>query len=92
MAIADATIPSIEVSSSPSTVDKLGIQASTYTTAIDNVKSALPTGADHDLAQRYLKENPSSVKGFKDLLHRMLGDHINQDARKGVSVILSALE
>lgn len=92
MAIADATIPSIEVSSSPTTTNKLSIQASVYTTAIDKVRSALPAGTDPDLAHKYLTENASSVKGFKALLHRMLGDYINQDARKGISVILSALE
>lgn len=92
MAIADATIPSIQVSSSPSTSNKLNIQASAYTTAIDKVKSALPADTDPDLAQKFLKENASGVIGFKELLHRMLGDYINQDARKGISVILSALE
>lgn len=92
MAIADTTIPSIEVSSSPSTTDKLSVQASVYTTAIDKVKSVLPADTHPDLAQNFLKENASSVKGFKELLHRTLGDYINQDARKGLSVVLSALE
>ena len=92
MAIADATIPSIEISSSPNTTNRLSVPASVFATAVDEVNGALPAGADPDLAEKYLKEHASSVEGFKNLLRRVLGEYINQDARKGISVVLSALE
>lgn len=91
MAIADTVIPAIEVSSAPSK-SRLCVQASEYMNAISAVKRGVAAEADDQLPQAYLQENASSVPGFQELLRRTLGDFVREDARKGIRVILSALE
>lgn len=91
MAIADAVIPSIGVSSTSSDIN-LCLAPSEYASAVESIGHCLPAQADPGLTQRYLRENASSVPGFKDLVRRMLAVSIKEDARKGIRVILSALE
>jgi len=91
MAIADAVIPSFEVSSIPST-RKLAIQASEYASAIERVQHFIPVRAPTETAQGFLQENPSSTPGFKESIHRQLGHYLREDALKGIRVVLSALE
>ena len=91
MAIADAIIPSIEVSATPSH-DKLSLQASDYANAIDQVKRYTPTSADGEAAQRYLQESASSTPGFQESIHRQLSRYVREDGIKAIRVILSALE
>ena len=91
MAIADAVIPSIEVSSTLSN-SSLCLAPSEYASAVDNITQRLPTGTDPNLTQRFLQENASSLPGFRELLQRILGEYVREDARKGIRVILSALE
>lgn len=91
MAIADAVIPSIEVSSTLSN-SSLCLAPSEYASAIDTITQRLPAHTDPNLTQRFLQENASSVPGFRELIHRTLGEFIREDARKGIRVMLSALE
>ena len=91
MAIADTVIPSIQVSSTLSN-SSLRIAASEYASAVDTISKRLPAQTDSNLTKSFLQENPSSVPGFRELLHRILGDYVREDARKGIRVILSALE
>jgi len=91
MAIADAIIPSIEVSSTPST-RKLAIQTSEYASAIERTQQLIPVSAPTETAQSFLQENASSTPGFKESIHRQLGHYLREDAVKGIRVILSALE
>jgi len=91
MAIADAVIPSIEVSSTPST-RKLAIQTSEYASAIERIQHLISVPAPTETAQRLLQENASSTPGFKESIHRQLGHYLREDAVKGIRVILSALE
>ena len=91
MAIADAVIPSIQVSSTLSNVS-LCLNPSEYTSAVKMINQRLPAKTDHDLTEKFLKENASSVPGFRELVQRILGDYMREDARKGIRVILSALE
>ena len=91
MAIADAIIPSIEVSSTLSN-SSLCIAASEYTSAVETISNRLPAQTDSNLTQRFLQENASSLPGFRELVKRILGDYVREDARKGIRVILSALE
>lgn len=93
MAIADAVIPSIEVSSAPS-IRKLVIQASEYASAIERIQHLIPvrTPALTEAAHNFLQESPSSTPGFKESIHRQLGQYLREDALKGIRIILSALE
>ena len=95
MAIADTVIPSLEASSSSASAtpsNKLIIPSSEYSAAMDELKSYVSANADDGLLTNYLSENASSIPGLKDLLRRTLSDSLRPDARKGVCVILAALE
>ena len=91
LAIGDAIIPSVIASPSLST-DKLALQDSDYTLFKDELQATLPAGTDATLANAYLTERISSLVSLKDLIHRTLSEYLRQDATRGLSVILSALE
>ena len=91
LAIADTIIPSIEVSTSPSK-QKLSIQASEYTNAVEAITHGSPEDKSTVIPHSYLQENASSIPGFKELLRRTLSDYVREDARRGIRVILSALK
>ncbi len=91
MAIADTVIATIEVSSMTST-KSLCLPTSDYATAVEFLKQRLPSGSKDQLVQSYLRENASSIPGFRDLLRRTIAEFVREDAKKGIRVILSALE
>ena len=91
MAIADAVIPSIQVSSIPSS-GSLCLPPYEYSSAVETIDRRLPVDTEHSLTRQFLQENASSVPDFKELVHRMLGSCMSEDAIKGIRVILSALE
>lgn len=90
MAIGDTIIPFIAASSAPSTA-KLSVQESEYTVAIDKLKE-LPAKPHAVLYRKYLEENASSIPGVREAIQRLLSDYMTEDARKGLRVVLSALE
>lgn len=91
LAIAETVIPSIEVSSEPS-LQSLTLSAAEYTSTIEAVIQRLPEGVSRDLSTSYLKESASSIPAFDLLLKRIVRDYVREEARKGIRVILSALE
>ena len=91
MAIADAIIPSLQVSSTLSN-SSLCIDPSEYMSAVKTITERLPAETDPGLTETFLQENASSVPGFRELLQRTLGEYMREDARKGIRVILTALE
>ena len=91
MAIADTVIPSIEGSSTLSS-RSLCLAPSEYASAVEIINQRLPPQIDSSLTQRYFRENASSVPGFRELLQRILGEYMRDEARKGIRVVLSALE
>ena len=91
MAVADTVIARIEVSSTTST-NSLCLPASDYARAVEDLKQRLPSGSKDQLVQSYLRENASSVPAFRGLLRRTIADYVNEDSKKAIRVILSALE
>lgn len=91
MAIGDTFIPSIETSSDPS-ITKLSVPENEYTAAVSKLEEVLASNAESGMIQKYLEENISSIPGLKEALHRQLGEYLQEDARKGIRAILSALE
>ena len=91
MAIADTIIPSIQVSSTPST-RSLTLSVSDYTAAIETSKSRIPPSNDSTLVEKYFGESPSSIPAFRSVLKRVVADYMREEARKGIRTILSALE
>ena len=91
MAIADTVISSIEVSSTQLN-SSLCIAPAEYASAHESITQRLPAQADRNLPQRFLRENASSLPGFKEILQRTFGDYTREDAKKGIRVMLSALK
>ena len=91
LAIADTIIPAIEAHPS-SSIDKLVIPTSEYTTALHSVRNEATTNAGRDAVESYFGEKGSSVPGFQQSLQRTFSHYIREDALKGIRVILSALE
>lgn len=91
MAIGDTIIPSIERSSDPS-ITKLSVPQNEYTVLVNRLEELLVSKPEGGIIQEYLEENPSSITGFKEALHRTLGENSQEDARRVVRAILSALE
>lgn len=90
MAIGDTVIPSITASSALSTT-KLSVQGSEYSASIDKLRE-LPAKPEAGLYRKYLEENASSIPGVREAIQRLLSDYMPEDARKGLRVVLSALE
>lgn len=91
MAIGDTIIPSIERSSDPS-ITKLSVPQNEYTVAVNSLEEVRASNPEEGIIQIYLEENASSTPGFKEALHRILGENSQEDARKVIRAILSALE
>lgn len=91
MAIGDTFIPSIEVSSDPS-ITKLSVPQNEFTAAVSSIEKVLVSNPEGGIIQKYLHENASSTPGLKEALHRLLGENVQEDARKGIRAILFALE
>ena len=64
MAIADAVVPSIQVSSTLAS-SNLCLAPSEYASAVETISQRLPAETDPDLTQRFLLENASSLPGFR---------------------------
>lgn len=91
MAIADTIIPSIS-DSSQSSSGGLQVESTEFATAVKILNAKIPDTGKGDLARAYLQESPSTLPGFKQFLQRVIGDYMREDARKGLRVLLSALE
>lgn len=91
MAIGDAVIPSIVASSVHSTT-ALAIETSKYASATSTLVQGQSSTAQADVPRQYLEENASSIPNIKEALQRFLGEYIDENARKGIRVVLSALE
>ena len=85
MAIGDAIIPSLESGND-------GLDSLEYSSAFSKIRGVLPADTPETVAQTYLAESASSTPGARELLRRMFSENIRPDARKGICVILSALE
>ena len=90
LAIADTIVPSVAAGVEGSTT-QLAITEAEYAGAKDTI-SQRRINDDSDLTNHYLDEKPSSIPAFKALLERNLNDYLRADAKKGLRVILSALE
>jgi hypothetical protein len=91
IAIADTVVPSVVVSSEQ-VLNKLSIPSTEYATAVEKLEALISGPGEVGVVQTYLEESPSALPGFKQLLHRILGEYTREDERKGFRVLLSSLE
>ncbi|KAK2762316.1 hypothetical protein FQN54_001326 [Arachnomyces sp. PD_36] len=82
LAIGDTIIPSISTTTS------------SYSSAKSFLLSSLEDPSSDDssrLIDSYLAENPSSIPQFKDALKALFGRYIHNEGRKGLTLVLTAL-
>ncbi|PGH31182.1 hypothetical protein GX50_06061 [[Emmonsia] crescens] len=91
LALADTVIPSIRSKSAGGCPSDCMINDAEFALAAHHLQSINDASAHSDLAVRFLAENASSVPEFKESICRVLGQQIPEEARRGISVILNAL-
>ena len=91
MSIGDTVIPSIQRPSHGSP-DFLQTGSTRYQSALDKVHASLSRKSSEEVAIAYLEENASLIPGIKESIHRTLVNYVRPEQRKGIAVILSALE
>lgn len=93
MAIMDTIIPSIRKESNTSNkIEQLTVSDVQYDTAVDHLKSTVVEPPTSEALDEYLDERPSANPRFQSLLKRYLGQYAPEDAKKGLSFVLSALK
>ncbi|MCJ1310361.1 hypothetical protein MMC25_004025 [Agyrium rufum] len=93
MAIGDTVIPSIHEATSESTSqDTFALSEKEYNKVSSNIRSALPTSSSPKLLQTYLAENASGNEGAREFIQRTLSCYVRPAQRKGMGVILNALD
>ncbi|TAQ85176.1 hypothetical protein B7494_g6507 [Chlorociboria aeruginascens] len=92
MAIMDTVIPSIRrESTTTDKISQLTISDTQYNTTVDHIKNAVVNPPDSVLLDEYLNERPSDNPRFQALLKRTMMFYARDDAKKGLSLVLSAL-
>lgn len=94
MAIMDTVIPSIKRASATtdSNISSDPIPDENFNIAFDELKRTITNPPSEETLTEYLAEKPSDNPEFHELVNRMLMDYSREDARKGFSVLLSALK
>ena len=90
LSIADTIIPAINAPNEQA-LGSLDTDPERYSNAASTINGSL-VNDDSILTSQYLREKPSSVPAFKDLLGRTISDYLRADAKKGIGSILNALE
>jgi hypothetical protein len=93
MAIMDTVIPSIRTETTRSDkIHQLAVSDAQYKITVDQLQNALCKPPTKERLDEYLDERPSANPQFQSLLKRYLGYYTPEDAKKGLSFILSALK
>ena len=91
MSIGDTVIPSIRHSTYASP-DVLPIDRAWYQSILKSVQTKLPNDNPLETAVAYVEEKASSIPSVKETIHRTLANYVRPEQRRGIAVILSALE
>ena len=93
MAIMDTIVPSIRrETAATDKIDQLALSDVQYNTAVDHLKNTIVNPPTNESFDKYLDERPSANPRFQSLLKRYLGQYAPDDAKKGLSFILSTLK
>lgn len=93
MAIMDTVIPSIRGETTTNNkITQLTISDVEYNETVHHLKKTLVNSPDSESLDEYLDEKPSDNPRFQALLQRTLSVFAREDARRGLSFILSTLK
>jgi hypothetical protein len=93
MAIMDTVIPSIrrEITTS-NKLYQLTISDVEYNSKVNHLKKTVVNAPDSESLDEYLNERPSDIPRFQDLLKRTIVCFARDDAKKGLTFVLSTLK
>jgi hypothetical protein len=90
LSLADVVVPSIEdAGKSP---NQKTIPAAELKSALSSLKNTIEGPHADQRARQYLEENASSLPLFKESIHRVFGQFVHQEGRKGIQLILTVLK
>jgi hypothetical protein len=93
LAIMDTVIPSIRrETTTNNTINQLTISDVEYNKTVKHLKKTLANSPDSESLDEYLDEKPSDNQRFQALLQRTLSTFVRDDARQGLSLILTTLK
>lgn len=93
LAIMDTVIPSIRrETTTNNTINQLTISDVEYNKTVKHLKKTLANSPDSKSLDEYLDEKPSDNQRFQALLQRTLSTFVRDDARQGLSLILTTLK
>lgn len=92
LSLADAVIPSIAAAGAAKSPNQKTVPSAEIESALSTLQETIEGPNAGRLARQYLEESASSVPLFKESLHRVFGQYIYQEARKGVGFLLTALK
>jgi hypothetical protein len=93
MAVMDTVIPSIRRErTANNNVNQLTISDMEYNQTVHHLQNTLANSPDSDSLDEYLNEKPSDNPRFQALLQRTLSTFARDDAKQGLSFILTTLK
>lgn len=93
LAIMDTVIPSIRRATTTSNkANQLTISDAEYKKTVKHLKKTLANPPDSESLDEYLGEKPSDNQRFQALLQRTLSTFARDDAKQGLSLILTTLK
>lgn len=93
LAITDTVIPSIAPSISADLSRQKAIDQPQYDNIASSLRASISDNDSNagDIVSSYLTESATSVPGFKESLCRTLGTYVHAEGRRGISLVLNAL-
>jgi hypothetical protein len=93
LAIMDTVIPSIRRQTTTSTqINQLTISDVEYNQTVQQLKKTLVNSPTSEALDEYLDEKPSDNPRFQALLQRTLSTFAHDDAKQGLSFVLTTLK
>jgi hypothetical protein len=92
LAIMDTVIPSIRRETTTNKVNQLTISDIEYNQTVHHLKKTLVNSPTSESLDEYLDEKPSDNPRFLALLQRTLSTFARDDAKQGLSLILTTLK
>ncbi|CAG8941652.1 unnamed protein product [Penicillium salamii] len=90
-ALADAVVPAIHTKATSKSSNDRVVSDAEYNSAVVSLATLISGPDANSIATRYLQEDVSSNPLFRSTAARILSDHVHDEGRNGVGLVLSAL-
>ncbi|OKL60953.1 hypothetical protein UA08_03248 [Talaromyces atroroseus] len=91
LSLSDVVVPALTTETTSKALHEKTVSAGEYESALSKLKAQVKAPDAAQIALQYLSENASSNPLFKEALRRTLLLYVPQESKKGLSLVLSAL-